>query len=425
MEIEPGHVRLRGVSRSFRVHHERNATLKETALRRRRGQYTDRWALRDVDLDVLPGQSVGIVGQNGSGKSTLLKLVAGILRPQAGTVETAGTIASMLELGAGFHPDFSGRENVYLNGAILGMSERQIEQRFDQIVEFSELEEYIDMPVKTYSSGMNMRLAFSVASHVDADILLLDEVLTVGDEAFQRKCLGRIFEFRRRGGTLLFVSHDASIVERICDRVVLLWDGDVIEDGEPARVLATYHRRLADDPVRGSNTHPTADSSDTRTWGSEEVVIRDVRLVGEEGPTDRFMSGRALIVELDVHSPEPVETPVFGIAIHDVDGSLMYGTNTKLDDLTVGRIHGDVIARFELPELALHEGRFSMTVAIHSADERTVFHWLDKWIEFTVFPNANGIGPVDLSGTWTVVDQPLQPPAREDRLTLGNESLHG
>ena len=183
----PGQVRLRGVSRKFRIIHERNGTLKEALLRRRRTHYTELWALRDVDLDVAPGEALGVIGQNGAGKSTLLKLVAGILPPQSGTVETAGSVASMLELGAGFHPDFTGRENVYMNGAVLGLSERSIDARLDEIIGFAELADFIDMPVKTYSSGMLMRLAFSVASHVNPDILLLDEVLAVGDEAFQRK----------------------------------------------------------------------------------------------------------------------------------------------------------------------------------------------------------------------------------------------
>ena len=225
MVLEPGRIRLRGVSRTFRVLHERNLTLKETLLRRRRTAATELWAVRDVDFDVAPGEAVGVVGQNGSGKSTLLKLLAGILPPQAGTVEIGGTVASMLELGAGFHPDFTGRENVYMNASIHGLSDGEVDAQLDDIVAFAELEDFIDMPVRTYSSGMSMRLAFAVASHVNPDVLLLDEVLAVGDEAFQRKCFGRIFDFRRRGGTLVFVSHDPAAVERVCDRAVLLVGG--------------------------------------------------------------------------------------------------------------------------------------------------------------------------------------------------------
>ena len=198
----PGEIRLDNVARRYRLVHQRNRTLKETALRRKRVDASEVWALRGVDLHVKPGEAVGVIGRNGSGKSTLLKLAAGIMPPNGGEVAIGGRVASMLELGAGFHPDFSGRENVFMNGTILGLSDREIEERFDDIVRFSELGEFVEQPVRTYSSGMYMRLAFSVASHVDPDVLLLDEVLAVGDEAFQRKCLGRMFEFRRRGGTL-------------------------------------------------------------------------------------------------------------------------------------------------------------------------------------------------------------------------------
>jgi ABC-type polysaccharide/polyol phosphate transport system ATPase subunit len=243
--LAPGAVRLRGVSRSFRIFHERNLTLKETLLRSRRAAFTEFWALRDVDLDIRPGEAVGIIGENGAGKSSLLKVVAGIIPPQTGTVETGGSVASMLELGAGFHPDFTGRENVYMNGAIHGLSEADVADRIDEIIAFAELADFIEMPVKTYSSGMYMRLAFAIASHVNPDILLLDEVLAVGDEAFQRKCMGRIFNYRRAGGTLLFVSHDAASVERVCDRAILLIGGRVVNDGPPMDVLNAYHRRLA------------------------------------------------------------------------------------------------------------------------------------------------------------------------------------
>ena len=243
--MEPGHIRLRGVSRRFKVVHERNLTLKETLLRRGRGRFTELWALQDVSLDIEPGESVAIVGRNGSGKSTLLKLIAGIFPPQKGTLEVSGEVASMLELGSGFHPDFTGRENVFMNGAIHGLSEKQVRARFDSIVDFSELEEFIDLPVRTYSSGMAMRLAFSVAAHVDPDILLLDEVLAVGDEAFQKKCMRRIFDFRDAGGTLVFVSHDPHTVEMVCQRSILLNGGNVLHDGPSADVMLSYHELQA------------------------------------------------------------------------------------------------------------------------------------------------------------------------------------
>ncbi len=403
MAVEPGAIRLRGVSRSFRIVHERNLTLKETALRRQRTRTTDRWAVRDVDLDVAPGESVAIIGQNGSGKSTLLKLLAGIMPPQEGTIEIGGSIASMLELGAGFHPDFTGRENVFMNGAIHGLSEREVLDRFDAIVAFSELEEFIDMPVRTYSSGMGMRLAFAISSHVQPDVLLLDEVLAVGDEAFQRKCMGRIAEFRRGGGTLVFVSHDPSAVERVCDRAVLLDGGVVTADGPPETVLAAYHRML----VEAGEGAPEAtggegDADDPRVWGNRAVRIHETRLLGPDGPTDRFVGGEPFTIEMEVEAPAPVPTPIFGIAVSNVDGPLVFGTNTRLDAIDLPVLEGRRTVRFTVPALPLHDGRFTVTLAVHSYDEDIVYHWLDRWLEFSVFPVGTGVGPVDLSGSWSL-----------------------
>jgi ABC-type polysaccharide/polyol phosphate transport system ATPase subunit len=400
MAIERGRIRMRRASRHFRVIHDRNLTLKETVLRRRRTTATLRWALREIDLDVAPGEAIGIIGQNGSGKSTLLKLLAGIIPPQEGTVEIGGSVASMLELGAGFHPDFTGRENVFMNGAINGLSERQIRDRFDQIVAFAEIEEFVDMPVRTYSSGMAMRLAFAISAHVQPDVLLLDEVLAVGDEAFQRKCMGRISEFRRQGGTLVFVSHDPAAVERVCDRAILLVDARIAADGPPGDVLATYHRLLADGAGAAA---PAPDADGRLQWGDRAVTIEEIRLIGSSGPTDRFVSGDPMTIELHVCAPAPVATPVFGIAIHTADGALCYGTNTHLDQMPVRELHGEATVRFAVPRLGLHEGRFTLTAAVHAPDESIVHHWLDRWVEFSVFPRVTGVGPVDVSGSWSLI----------------------
>jgi ABC-type polysaccharide/polyol phosphate transport system ATPase subunit len=404
--VERGRVRLRGVSRSFRLVHERNLTLKETLLRRQRTRATQLWALRNLDLDVAPGEALGVIGQNGAGKSTLLKVIAEILPPQAGTVEVGGTVASMLELGAGFHPDFTGRENVYMNAAIHGLSEAEVDSRFEEIVEFSELSGFIDMPVKSYSSGMHMRLAFAVASHVNPDVMLLDEVLAVGDESFQRKCYGRMFAYRRRGGTLVFVSHDPASIERLCDRAILLIDGEIAADGLPHEVVAEYHRRLVEaeaGAIVGAQAVEAAPvEDDPQVWGTREVTIRAVRLVGPDGPGERFMSGDPLTIEIDVEADRTVETPNFGVAVHTVDGTLCYGTNTRLDSLPTIPIRGTATASFSVPALHLHEGRFSLTVAVTSHDERTVFHWLDRWIEFSVFQRGSGLGPVDITGHWSL-----------------------
>lgn len=422
--VERGGIRLRGVSRRFRIVHDRNATLKETFIRRRRSSYTELWALRDIDLDIRPGEAVALVGRNGSGKSTLLKMLAGILPPHGGTIQSSGSVASMLELGAGFHPDFTGRENVFMNGAIHGLSERAIRQRLPEIIEFSELQEFIDMPVRTYSSGMQMRLAFAVAAHVDPDILLLDEVLAVGDEAFQRKCMGRIFDFRRGGGTLVFVSHDPSAVENICDRAILIDRGAVLADGRPADVVEEYHRLLASqegaiggqmkqpgsDDAPGDAPQPPAPSA-LGGWGSGEARIIELTLSGtDDQPRDRFLAGDTLRLSATIESDRAAGDLTVGVMCTGEDGVVCFGTNTRLDGFSVEAAPNGKIITFEVDELPLHEGAFSLTVAVTSADERRVFHWLDRAIGFSVFSRQPGIGMVAVRRSWA--SEPAVPSGR-------------
>lgn len=399
---------MAGVSRRYKVVHDRNLTVKEMILRRgSRTRGTEFWALDGVDVSIDPGESVGLVGRNGSGKSTLLKLLAGIMEPTSGEVAVAGTVASMLELGAGFHPDFSGRENLFLNASILGIPEKEIEQRFDEIVSFAELADFIDAPVRTYSSGMQMRLAFSVASHVRADIMLLDEVFAVGDEAFQLKCLGRMHEFRRHGGTLIFVSHDASAIESMCDRVVLLEAGRVVADGTAHDVMPRYHRLLAGKgsraPVDGSAPQEAAGAAedDSRRWGTKRLEVTACRLLDAAGgETGSFQSGDRFTVEIAFSGEGPVPFPSAGVMVHAADGTLCYGTNTVRQKFTrEGEVTGGVM-RFVVPVLHLHEGRFAVTAALSSADESEVYDWLDRWVEFSVFASSAGIGMVDLDAGW-------------------------
>ena len=367
-------------------------------MRGRRSRYTELWALRGVDLEVAPGESIGIIGENGSGKSTLLKLLAGIIPPHQGTVEVAGRVASMLELGAGFHPDFTGRENVFMNAAIQGLSRRQVAARMDAIVAFSELEAFIDNPVRTYSSGMYTRLGFAVASHVDSDVLLLDEVLAVGDEAFQRKCLGRVFEYRRAGGTVVFVSHDAEAIEQVCDRAILLEHGELAAEGTTADVLATYRRSLAS----GGSGADAGNSASGDEWGTRRAVITAVRTIGPDGETDRFTSGSPMRIDVEFSAPSRIAAPVFGIEIRGIDGTLCYGTNTRRDTYAVDHVQGSGTASFAIPELPLHEGRFLLTVAVHSADESEIYHWIDRRTEFSVFARGGGVGTVRFDGRWSV-----------------------
>src|SRR5947208_6297737 len=264
--MTPGRIVVDRVSRTFRVCPKAQRTMKVVFVARgRRGARGVR-ALRDVSRAVEPGEAVGLVGRNGSGKTTLLRLVSRIIKPTSGRIETGGRIASLLELGAGFHPDFSGRENVYLNGSIHGLSRARIREVMDEIIAFAELERFIDLPVRTYSSGMYMRLGFSVAAHIQADVLLLDEVFAVGDEDFQRKCFAKIAEFKRRGGTIVFVSHDARAVERLCDRAVLLRQGLVAFDGPTRDAIGHYRRLLAEE------RSPDELAAGLREWGDRKSV---------------------------------------------------------------------------------------------------------------------------------------------------------
>ena len=259
-------------------------------IKRQRVAKRELWALRDVDIDVLPGESFGIVGQNGSGKSTLLKLIAGIYPPSEGDIRIDGRIGSLLEVGAGFHPDFSGIENVYLNAAVFGIKREYIDEHLDEIIAFAELEDFADQAVKTYSSGMYLRLGFSVAMHIQPDILLLDEVLAVGDEAFQQKCQGRIWDYKRAGGTIVFVSHDPTSVERLCDRAMLLEKGRVVESGTPEEVLRTYHRHLAS---RVATYIERPDTATPRRRRPDPGAARDLRRRHDPHPLHRGRARRA------------------------------------------------------------------------------------------------------------------------------------
>ena len=295
--MSAGAISADGVSRRFRVHARETRTLKDLVISRGRTGGEDVWALRDVSAEIKPGEAVGLIGRNGSGKSTLLRVLAGIIKPTTGTVQVEGRIGSLLELGAGFHPDFTGRENVFLNGSIQGLRRTEIRERFDEIVAFAEVEHAIDRPVRTYSSGMAMRLGFAIAAFLQADVLLLDEVFAVGDENFQRKCFGVISAFKNRGGTILFVSHDAQAVERLCERSILLSAGQKAYDGPTHEAIARYRRLLADD------LDPAERNGGLREWGTGEAEIIGARLLDADGgEREQFLAGEPLRLEVDLRA---------------------------------------------------------------------------------------------------------------------------
>jgi ABC-type polysaccharide/polyol phosphate transport system ATPase subunit len=393
-QLLPGGIRLEGVSRTYRLLIERNLTLKETLLRRGRVKARTVHALKDVNLQVAPGTSLGVVGANGAGKSTLLKLISGILPPDSGSVQVGGRVVSLLELGAGFHPDFSGRENVILNASIYGIGRAEIERRMDGIVAFAELENFIDSPVRTYSSGMYARLGFAVASELDADVLLLDEILAVGDAAFQNKCLSRIAEFQRRGVTIVFVSHGSAAVEMVCTRAIWIAGGVIQADGRPPEVLERYHRSLA---TTGSEGERIVESQDWRL-----ARIFAVRCTDGDHVSDRFVSGDPFGLEVDYEATDRIPV-VVAFVIRTADGTLMAGSDSRSDLASGSTEPGAHTVTFSVADLPLLEGRFSVDVSISSVTG-DLLHHLDRALEFTVFPNGRGVGPVALQGRWTTDD---------------------
>jgi ABC-type polysaccharide/polyol phosphate transport system ATPase subunit len=366
-------------------------------------------ALRGVSFAVPTGATFGIIGRNGSGKSTMLKLVAGITKPTSGSVDVRGRISALIELGAGFHPEISGRENVFINGIMLGLSKREIARRFDEIVEFAELRDFIEAPVKTYSSGMYMRLGFAVAIHVDPDVLLVDEVLAVGDEAFTHKCLDKFGEFRRRGKTILLVTHSLNLVERFCDEALWLDAGRTRALGDPLRVVGAYLTDVehseeqtlaaadararaqalevsvpivdgetgATSPVSSADGNAQPDDSVPEDmfraregrWGSREVQILEVALKDQHGQVSHvFQSGDALSVHVKVLAVEPVSDFAFGIGLFNPEGVCCYGTNTHLEELESASLEGEAEVVFQIASLDLVEGTYKLDVAVHKRD---------------------------------------------------------
>ena len=398
--METGEISVEGVSRRFRIHARETRTLKDLFVQRGRSAATDVWALHDVSLGVTRGEAVGLIGRNGSGKTTLLRLVAGIIKPTAGRVRTEGRIGSLLELGAGFHPDFTGRENVHLNGAIQGLRRQDIRERFDEIVAFAELEHAIDRPVRTYSSGMTMRLGFAIAAFLDAHILLLDEVFAVGDEAFQRKCFGRIFAFKEAGGTIVFVSHDAAAVERLCERSVLLDAGRVAFDGPTREAVARYRRELADE------VDPAERGAGLREWGTGEVTIASAELLGEEGARRlQFLAGEPFALRVDVALHDGTPPPRLQLELRDDAGTLVAGEAVDLRELGWTSGNGECRVRFEIGSLPLADGRFHLRLGLTDEHGERLYHQLDDALTFVVYPGGDERGVVRFAGSWVLEEK--------------------
>ncbi len=384
-------------------------------------------ALTGVSFEVEAGEAFGVIGRNGSGKSTLLKLIVGMLRPTAGRIEVAGRVAALIELGAGFHPEISGRENVFINGAVLGMSRREIDERYDEIVEFSGLADFMDEPVKNYSSGMYVRLGFAVAIHTDPDVLLVDEVLAVGDEAFTHRCLRRIEEFLARGKTLLLVSHSLGMIEEFSDRVLWLDGGQCRLLGAPRFVVDAYRKAVAEEEGRGhqeakeerarklesadpvappDEAAPAAENEpeaaepaereaepeEVLRWGSRDAEVTAVRLLdGDRRERYHFASGEEVCFEIEVEARRPLVDVVFGVGLFTPRGIECWGTNTHLEGYASAGLDSSATARVVCPALRLAPGEYLLDVAVHSR-EGYPYDYQRRVLSFTVTASADGAG---------------------------------
>jgi homopolymeric O-antigen transport system ATP-binding protein len=368
-------------------------------------------ALTDVTFAVQSGHTLGIIGRNGSGKSTLLKLLAGIYRPDHGKIMVHGKVGALLELGAGFHPEFSGRENILINGIVLGLSKREVRQHLDDIIRFAELEAFIDEPVKTYSVGMYMRLGFSVAVHADPDVLLVDEILAVGDEGFFQKCYDKLAAFRRRGKTIVLVSHDLSTVSRWCDTVVWLENGRVQDQGMPQRVIDLYRQHVAaqeadvavGEHLRIAEEMKQAPEVETANrWGSREVEIVSVKLFHTSGP-ERYVyqSGDPVRVVVHYRVHRPVPDTVFGIALMRSDGLWCYGTNTAVEDISLPPLGEEGNVEILLERLDFVAGTYYLDVAVHALDGYP-YDYHHGLYSFTMKSDLQEVGVCRIPHSWAI-----------------------
>jgi homopolymeric O-antigen transport system ATP-binding protein len=344
------------------------------------------WALRDISLEIKPGEAVGIIGPNGAGKSTLLKLLTRILRPTRGEIAIEGRVGALIEVAAGFHPDLTGRENVYLQGAVMGMTRAEISRKFDAIVEFAGVPEFIDTPVKRYSSGMNARLGFAVAAHMDPDVLLIDEVLSVGDVGFQEKCVTRMRELIARGVPLAFVSHNLTAVVDLCTRAILIDHGVVRAEGNPAEVVGEFRRG------RRAENAPAGDGP---------IQITDVRLLQSDGEVSPlFQTGRPMTIQVHYHARQPVERPHVAIDIHTADGTYCAGINTRMDACSLGTLEGSGRVELVTPRLSLLPGCYSISAGILDPQGLRPLDLHARAYPFTVVSTRRDFGFVYLEHEW-------------------------
>jgi ABC-2 type transport system ATP-binding protein len=402
----PTAVRVDDVSKRFRIYRERVTSLKERVIHFGRIPFEEFWALDDITLDIEQGETFGFLGHNGSGKSTLLKCMAGILQPTYGRIEVVGRLAALLELGAGFHPDLTGRENVFLNASILGMSRREIVRRFDDIVGFAELERFIDNQVKHYSSGMYVRLGFAVAVNMEPDVLLVDEVLSVGDEAFQRKCLDRVNQFQRDGRTIVVVSHAADLLRQICDRAAVLDHGKLVALGAPGEAVRSFREHLMQTD-RHAEAEQLAVEPAPEEAAAEPAPVsvkgRRVRITAidvdyaERASRPYLLPGEALTLRVAYTANEPLDDVVFGMAIYDMEGRTVFGANSDVAGVGVTLAKGDGEVCFEFESMPLLDGTYPLVFTIHTHDQAEMYDFSDHEHRFEVMNPTKETGLVHMA----------------------------
>ena len=409
-------INVKNVEKSFKIYSDKGYTLKEKLLFfKQRNSYTRHEVLKGVTLEIEKGEVVGLVGHNGCGKSTLLKLMTKIIYPDKGKIEINGKISSLLELGAGFHPDMTGRENIYTNASIFGLTKKEIDARLDDIIEFSELEEFIDSPVRTYSSGMYMRLAFSVAINVDADILLIDEILAVGDARFQAKCFNKMLELKKSGITIVIVSHDLGSIERLCNRAIWIENGKIRDKGIPHDIVAEYlddimnkdkNEKIKIKPKdkaneqeknkkesEEKNIEKKEDKKDKNRTGNKDVEIIDIKLLNEKDEvSDTYNSDEKLKIQVKYkRNNSKLKDSVFGFGIFRNDGLNCYGTNTFIDNFGKIKIQDEGIVEIEIEKIQLLEGEYDIDLAF--VDEYgTPFDYIRKATKIITYSTVKDVG---------------------------------
>lgn len=412
-------IELHHVARRFTKKLDHGRSFQDLFIRFWRGRHSssdDFWPLRDLSLTVNSGDCVGVIGPNGSGKSTLLKLITGILPPTRGDVIVRGRVSSLLELGAGFQPDLTGRENIFLNGSIYGLNRAEMTKRLGKIIDYAGLGDFIDTPVKHYSSGMYVRLGFAIAIHTDPDLLLVDEVLAVGDVIFQNRCMESIYRFRHDGGTLLLVSHDLGTIQSLCNRALWIENGLVAAEGTPADVVMAYKQYMADIEEAEHGDAPHNHSGSGQRWGTQELEITNVELCNSSGQTRAtFNTGESLTIRIHYHCDHPIEHPVFGFSISHQNGVHLFGPNTKFSDVHIDRVDGNGAISYTIPAVPLLEGQYTISVAAVNETDTVTYDYHDRAYNFRIAysPLRAGYGMVQLPGNWRLEaeTQPVASPS--------------